>query len=129
MRSLKEIWEEALQDRTASNLDTPFVKARMNLGYKIINSGISIRIYETFNRSDFYNEIAPEDYKYFRENGWLISIFELSLFRCGDKINKLRDQIDAKGDIQSQYSLNKLLEIEELKQKMESILKRKQTIQ
>lgn len=128
MKSLNEVWEEALQDRTASNLNTPYVQARMNLGYKIINSGISIRIFETFNRPDFYTEIPPSDYKLFRENGWLPTVFELSLLRCGDQINKLNSQIEAKGDIESAYSKGKLQDIEAVHKKIQSILKRKQTI-
>jgi len=128
MKSLNDVWEEALKDRTASNLNTPFVESRMNLGYKIIKSGISIRIFETFNRPDFYTEIPPSDYKLFKEKGWLPTVFELSLLRCGDQINKLNAKIESNGDIESHYSKSKLQEIEEIHKKIQSILKRKQSI-
>ena len=128
MRTLDDIFNEAVADRTASNLDTIFVKARMNCGYKIIKDGSKIRIFETHGRSDFYTELDRNDLNYFLNNGWIKSIFELSLLRSGEEINKIKSLIEKNGDPESAYSKKRLEEIESIKAKMQSIIKRKQTI-
>jgi len=64
MRSLEDIFKEALNDSYSAILDTPYVEARLVFGVKIVRDRESgfIEILNTTRGGDYYKEITQKEY-------------------------------------------------------------------
>jgi len=94
MRTLEDIFNEAVADKDTVTLDGVGYEARMLYGIKISKDNYTqdIVIQECTSNGDYYTEIYARHYELFFENGWKYSLYVLSL-------NNLRlrlDEIDNK---------------------------------
>lgn len=91
MRSLEDIFKEALNDSYSANLDTPYVEARLVFGIKIVRdkeSGL-IEILNTTRGGDYYKEITQKEYQEFYVNGWRYGVYDVSLSNYRRKLDMI----------------------------------------
>ena len=90
MRQDIDIFNEALADDSACDLDTPTSMARLLLGVKIVRDNETgvVKIYDT-SRSSFYREVSPEERKVFSKSGWRAGVLEVFNTRYGRRLAKL----------------------------------------
>jgi hypothetical protein len=94
MRTLEDIFNEAVADKDTVTLDGIGYEARMLYGIKIAKDNYTqdIIIQECTSNGDYYVEIPLRHYEWFGEKGWKYALYVLSL-------NNLRlrlDEIDNK---------------------------------
>lgn len=94
MRQDIDIFNEALADDSACDLDTPTSMARLLLGVKIVRDNETgvVKIYDT-SRSSFYREVSPEERKVFSRSGWRAGVLEVFNTRYGRRLAKLWENI------------------------------------
>lgn len=94
MRQDIDIFNEALADESACDLDTPTSMARLLLGVKIVRDNETgvVKIYDT-SRSSFYREISNEERSAFSETGWRAGVLEVFNTRYQRRLAKLWDNI------------------------------------
>ena len=91
MRSLEDIFKEALNDSYSAILDTPYVEARLVFGIKIVRdkeSGL-IEILNTTRGGDYYKEITQKEYQEFYVNGWRYGVYDVSLSNYRRKLDMI----------------------------------------
>jgi hypothetical protein len=91
MRSLEDIFKEALNDSYSAILDTPYVEARLVFGVKIVRdkeSGL-IEILNTTRGGDYYKEITQKEYQEFYVNGWRYGVYDVSLSNYRRKLDMI----------------------------------------
>lgn len=91
MRSLEDIFKEALNDSYSAILDTPYVEARLVFGVKIVRdreSGL-IEILNTTRGGDYYKEITKKEYQEFYVNGWRYGVYDVSLSNYRRKLDMI----------------------------------------
>ena len=91
MRSLEDIFKEALNDSYSAILDTPYVEARLVFGVKIVKdreSGL-IEILNTTRGGDYYKEITQKEYQEFYVNGWRYGVYDVSLSNYRRKLDMI----------------------------------------
>tara|TARA_R100000541_G_scaffold3593_1_gene10861 strand:+ start:307 stop:714 length:408 start_codon:yes stop_codon:yes gene_type:complete len=91
MRSLEDIFKEALNDSYSAILDTPYVEARLVFGVKIVRdreSGL-IEILNTTRGGDYYKEITQKEYQEFHVNGWRYGVYDVSLSNYRRKLDMI----------------------------------------
>lgn len=90
MRQDIDIFNEALADDSACDLDTPTSMARLLLGVKIVRDNETgvVKIYDT-SRSSFYREVSPEEREVFSKSGWRAGVLEVFNTRYGRRLAKL----------------------------------------
>ena len=86
-----DIFNEALADDAACDLDTPSSMGRLLLGVKIVrdNETGAVKIYDT-TRSSFYREVTDQERQLFSESGWragVLEVFETRYIRRAAKLN------------------------------------------
>lgn len=94
MRQDIDIFNEALADESACDLDTPSSMARLLLGVKIVRDNETgvVKIYDT-SRSSFYREISNEERSAFSETGWRSGVLEVFNTRYQRRLAKLWNNI------------------------------------
>lgn len=95
MRSLEEIFQEAVTDKDAVSLDMLGHEARMLYNVKISrdrNSG-KIIIQDSFSSGDHYKEISENQYIFFIDNGWKISVYTMATDNLDKRIYKIKQSI------------------------------------
>ncbi len=91
MRSLEDIFKEALNDSYSAILDTPYVEARLVFGVKIVRdreSGL-IEILNTTRGGDYYKEITQKEYQEFYVTGWRYGVYDVSLSNYRRKLDMI----------------------------------------
>ena len=91
MRSLEDIFKEALNDSYSAILDTPYVEARLVFGVKIVRdreSGL-IEILNTTRGGDYHKEITQKEYQEFYVNGWRYGVYGVSLSNYRRKLDMI----------------------------------------
>ena len=91
MRSLEDIFKEAMNDSYSAILDTPYVEARLVFGVKIVRdreSGL-IEILNTTRGGDYYKEITQKEYQEFHVNGWRYGVYDVSLSNYRRKLDMI----------------------------------------
>ena len=91
MRSLEDIFKEALNDSYSAILNTPYVEARLVFGVKIVRdkeSGL-IEILNTTRGGDYYKEITQKEYQEFYVNGWRYGVYDVSLSNYRRKLDMI----------------------------------------
>jgi len=94
--SLSDVFQEAITDKLAANVDTESYEARLLYGIKIIHEPRTqiITIYNTHLGGDHYKEIAPADYQLFKQSGWRHAVFILCLSNCRVKLDRLHESME-----------------------------------
>ena len=95
MYSLEQVFNEALLDRKSALLNGKLYQARLLRGIKIVrdNETLEVEIFNTTMGGDFYKEVNAEQYKLFRENGWKIGVYVISLTNYRRKLVKIEQRI------------------------------------
>ena len=110
--SLKDIWEEALQDSYASTLDGSSYESRLVFGIKIVydHDTDSVSIWNTSRGGGFYKEVTKLDP--FFEKGWRYGVYITALDNYRFKLNKIeqsmKNEINGKKNPKQIKSLKKL---------------------
>ena len=95
MYSLSEVFEQSILDRESAQLDSKLYQARLLRGIKIVrdNETLEVEIFNTTMGGDFYKEVNAEQYKLFKENGWKIGVYVISLTNYRRKLVKIEQRI------------------------------------
>tara|TARA_Y100000401_G_scaffold92022_1_gene77957 strand:+ start:25951 stop:26358 length:408 start_codon:yes stop_codon:yes gene_type:complete len=95
MYSLSEVFEQSILDRESAQLDSRLYQARLLRGIKIVrdNETLEVEIFNTTMGGDFYKEVNAEQYKLFKENGWKIGVYVISLTNYRRKLVKIEQRI------------------------------------
>jgi translation initiation factor 2 beta subunit (eIF-2beta)/eIF-5 len=95
MYSLEEVFKESVQDSETGILDSLEYEARLVRGIKIIrdNETGEVEIYNTTLGGDYYQEITTEQYELFKENGWKVAVYVISLSNYRKKLVKIEQRI------------------------------------
>jgi|TARA_R110002020_G_C16203971_1_gene766483 hypothetical protein len=97
--SLREVFDQAKQDRFSVNVNAAPFEGRLLHGIKIVScyrikdNANEITILNTQKGGAFYEEISPRDYDSFKFFGWNIGVYILSMSNCISKINRLEETI------------------------------------
>jgi hypothetical protein len=94
---LNMLFEDALKDGYATNMDGEDYEARLSYGIKIVrNKDMSVSLFNTFKGGDYYQELNDDEYGIFLEKGWKHGLYKLCIKRYREKIDtinlKLRDE-------------------------------------
>lgn len=104
MRTLEEIFKEAVADKDTVTLDGIGYEARMLYGIKISKDNYTegIMIQECTSNGDYYVDICARHYELFFENGWRYALYVLSLnnlrLRLDEIGNKMRQEINSRNN-------------------------------
>jgi hypothetical protein len=95
MYSLEKIFQESVADSETGILDSLEYEARLVRGIKIIrdNETGEVEIYNTTLGGDYYQEITPQQYILFKENGWKVAVYVISLSNYRKKLVKIEQRI------------------------------------
>jgi predicted RNA-binding protein YlqC (UPF0109 family) len=104
MRTLEEIFKEAVTDKDTVSLDGVGYEARMLYGIKISKDNYTqyVTIQECKSNSDYYVDICMRHYELFGEKGWKYALYVLSLnnlrLRLDEIGNKIRQEINSRNN-------------------------------
>lgn len=95
MYSLTEIFNQAVEDGECGILDSLEYKARICRAMKIVedNETKEVVILNTTFGGGYYREITKDEYKIFKEKGWKIGIYVISLSNYRRKLSKIENRI------------------------------------
>ena len=93
--SLSDIWEQALQDSYAVNLDGGGYESRIVYGIKIIKDIESgdIEILNTMRGGDYYSPINQQEIEVFHKKGWRYGVYVISLSNYRTKLDVIQERI------------------------------------
>jgi hypothetical protein len=97
--SLREVFEQAKEDRLSVNVNASPFEGRLLYGikimscYRIKDNANEITILNTQRGGAFYEEISPRDYDLFKSCGWIIGVYILSMSNCISKISRLEETL------------------------------------
>jgi len=92
---LHQVFEDALKDFNAANLDGETYKSRMAHGIKIVkyDEDDSVVIYNTAKGGDYYEEISEEEYTMFFNDGWELSVCNMCLTKYTNRLKVIEEKI------------------------------------
>lgn len=96
MRSIDDIFNEALEDDYAGILDDQYVESRIVFGVKIARDREcgEIEIVNTSKGGDYYEEISLKEYETFYEKGWRNGVYVVSLSNYRRKLDAIEEKIN-----------------------------------
>ena len=101
MRTLEEIFKEAVEHTATAVVDGDGYEARLLYGIRISrdNKTNEIVIEDSSSSGDYYNELSDESYQLFLDNSWKYGVYVLSLSNLRRKLDlieiKIRDEINS----------------------------------
>ena len=129
MHNLVELLKQAESDSETIECNGCNYTGWIALGTKITFDHISfeIKIMNTHKGGDYYKELTQAEYDHFKEYGWKIGVFDLSLWNSQNKVEKamvsLRTLPKTKKHDKAREELTRHLEI--LTERFNEIMKRK----
>ena len=119
-RTLKKIFEEAMQDEFSAVLEGKNFEARLLYGIRIEKDSEdhNIIIHNTTIGGDFYKEITLEQYETFYQKGWRLGVFVLCLSNYRRKLGMVETSI--KKEVNSRKNAK---HIQTLKKSRERLMK------
>ena len=115
--SLSDIWEQALQDSYAVNLDGGGYESRIVYGIKIIKDIESgdIEILNTMRGGDYYSPINQQEIEVFHKKGWRYGVYVISLSNYRTKLDrlelKIRDEVNNRNRVKEVQAMRDLRDI------------------
>ena len=104
MRTLEDIFNEAVNDRNSAIVDGDGYEARLLYGIRISRDKKTneIVIEDSSSSGDYYNELSDEYYQIFLDNNWKYGVYVLSLSNIRRKLDlieiKIRDEINSRNN-------------------------------
>lgn len=104
MRTLEEIFKEAVEHTATAVVDGDGYEARLLYGIRISrdNKTNEIVIEDSSSSGDYYNELSDESYQLFLDNSWKYGVYVLSLSNLRRKLDlieiKIRDEINSRNN-------------------------------
>lgn len=125
MRTLEEIFNEAVEHRNTAIVDGDGYEARLLYGIRISRDKKTneIVIEDSTSSGDYYTELSDEFYQLFLDNNWKYGVYTLSLYNIRRKLDlieiKISDEVSSRNNekyikqqVQSRENLlNRLLTI------------------
>ena len=104
MRTLEEIFIEAVNDRNSAIVDGDGYEARLLYGIRISrdNKTQEIVLEDSSSSGDYYNELSDEYYQVFLDNSWKYGVYVLSLSNIRRKLDlieiKIMDEVNTRNN-------------------------------
>tara|TARA_R110002126_G_C10417829_1_gene497137 strand:+ start:981 stop:1388 length:408 start_codon:yes stop_codon:yes gene_type:complete len=101
---LHDVYEEAEQDHSTTNLSGDESDARMCYGVKIVrhHEDKSIEIFNTAKGGDYYKELDEDEYNLFFDFGWVVGVCKMALKKYKDRLDnielKMKDEINGRNN-------------------------------
>jgi len=92
---LEELFDEACEDHSSTNLDGNGYEARMRLGIKISKEKINkkIKIYDYSRGGNYYLEMKEDQLKKLNKLGWTKGVLTLTLEKYKHKLETIKRSI------------------------------------
>jgi hypothetical protein len=135
MRTLEEIFNEAVEHKATAIINGDGYEARLLYGIRISrdNKTQEIVIEDSTSSGDYYRELNDEDYQLFLDNSWKYGVYVLSLnnlrrkldlieIKIGDEISSrnnekyIKQQIQSRDNVLNRYATinNKLTKLNQV---------------
>tara|TARA_R100000742_G_scaffold3133_1_gene660 strand:- start:1334 stop:1717 length:384 start_codon:yes stop_codon:yes gene_type:complete len=115
--NLESLWEDAVSDRKAINLNSNLEMAYMYKGIKIVRILDDIKIYNTRKLGIAYKEISPDEYEVFLQYGFRNGVHQVLKNTYQEQIEKINQKIQ--GEVNTR---NNKKHYESLKVKRENLI-------
>jgi len=129
MYNLVDLLSQAESDTETIGCNGQNYTGWLALGTKITFDHISfeIKIVNTHKGGDYYKEISLQEYNHFKEYGWKIGVFDLSLWNSQSKVEKAAVSLKTlpKNKKNEKAILELIKHLEVLTDRFSEILKRK----
>ena len=130
MYRLLDVYYQAETDEVSIKVDGPGYVGRLRQGIKITKEENIVNIFNT-TKGVFYREISTADYQTFKEYGWVVGIYKMSLSNKKRKLglieSKIRSEVNSRKNDKHIKSLKKsrteiLKEYNTIRKKLNQIL-------